>query len=57
MEKSTSKVGEFPTREKLAEVKTRLRQGKLSEEDIQQLEAIVVATERAASALRAAVVE
>jgi len=57
MEQKASKVYEFPTHEKLAEVKTRLRQGKLSEEDIQQLEAIVVATERAASALRAAVVE
>ncbi|WGS40142.1 hypothetical protein LFL97_10255 [Burkholderia sp. JSH-S8] len=57
MEQNTSKVAEFPTNEKLAEVKARLRQGTLNDEDIQHLEAIVVATERAASALRAAVVE
>ncbi|MGZ2744904.1 hypothetical protein [Burkholderia stagnalis] len=57
MNQNTSKVAEFPTNEKLAEVKARLRQGTLNDEDIQHLEAIVVATERAASALRAAVVE
>ncbi|GLU31079.1 hypothetical protein WKR88_00160 [Trinickia caryophylli] len=57
MEKSYSKDDEFQSREKLVEVKKRLHEGKLSAEDIQQLEAIVRATERAASALRAAVVE
>lgn len=57
MEQGSSKDDEFPSREKLVEVRKRLREGKLSAEDIQQLEAIVTATERAASALRAAVVE
>jgi hypothetical protein len=41
----------------LAGIKERLRQGKLSQDDIKSLESIVTSAEEATRALRAAIVE
>jgi hypothetical protein len=43
--------------ERLAEIKKRLREGKLTPEDLKELETIVLKVEEAAKALRGAVVE
>ncbi|MCC7195331.1 MAG: hypothetical protein IT356_07240 [Gemmatimonadaceae bacterium] len=47
----------FPPKGQLAKIKERLRAGTLTPQDVKQLEKIVIATEKAAAALRAAVVE
>jgi hypothetical protein len=50
-------MSEYPPQEELVAIRERLREGKLTSEDISALEKIVVSVEQASKALRAAMVE
>jgi hypothetical protein len=52
-----SRMSEYPPQEELVAIRERLREGKLTPEDIRALEKIVVSVEQASKALRAAMVE
>lgn len=52
-----SHMSEYPQQEELVAIRERLREGKLTPEDISALEKIVISVEQASKALRAAMVE